>query len=186
MTLDILLILATIYLLLPVYLANMAPVIVQRLGYWKQLAKPIDGGLKLFGQDLLGKGKTWRGLIIGVLVAMITVIIQTFFQQIGWLDSIRLINYWELNYLLFGFLAGLGALGGDLVKSFIKRRVKITSGNAWPVFDQLDFIVGFFLLTWLLVVWTPEIVWAAVIITLAVHPVSNLIGYYFKIKKVWW
>jgi len=179
-------IVAIIYTLLPAYLANMAPVFAMRLNWLPELNKPIDGGFKIYDKEILGQGKTWRGLIVGIIVAIIISSLQAALQAVGWLDSVRLLDYLSINFLAFGFLAGLGALGGDIVKSFIKRRVNIASGNAWPIFDQLDFVLGFFFLTWSLVAWTENIFWTAIILTLAGHPLSNMLGYYLKIKKVWW
>ncbi len=40
-----------------------------------------------------------------------------------------------------GCLQALGAMGGDLVGSFYKRRVDIQPGESLPLSDQLDFIV---------------------------------------------
>lgn len=177
---------AIIYTLLPAYLANMAPVLAQKLEVLPFLKKPIDGGHQLNGKDILGPGKTWRGLVVGVFVSTAVVFLQSIFQYFHFLEEIRLIDYFSLNWLLFGILAGLGALGGDIAKSFAKRRININSGDAWPVFDQLDFVLGFFLLTYTQVQWTEVIFWPALIITLAGHPITNIIGYYFKIKKVWW
>jgi CDP-2,3-bis-(O-geranylgeranyl)-sn-glycerol synthase len=178
--------LAVVYTLLPAYLANMAPVFAQRLQWFSTLAVPIDGNKMLFGKPILGKGKTWRGLIVGTVIATATVIVQTILQDANMVEHIRLIDYSTVNPLYFGILAGVGALGGDIVKSFVKRRVNIASGNAWPVFDQLDFVIGFFVLTLLVVPWNQNIVWTAIIITLAGHPISNIIGYSLHIKKVWW
>ena len=37
---------------------------------------------------------------------------------------------------------GFGALGGDALKSLIKRRCGIPPGKPWVPADQLDFVVG--------------------------------------------
>src|SRR4051812_27852644 len=43
---------------------------------------------------------------------------------------------------LLGAWIGLGALSGDLVKSFAKRRRGILPGQAWIPFDQIDWLLG--------------------------------------------
>lgn len=99
-------------------LANGTPVIARHL-LGKRWAAPIDAGLCLAdGQPLLGHSKTWRGLIVAVLVcAPIGAL-----QGIGWSSG-----------ALFGLLSMLG----DLFASFIKRRLCIPpSGRAW-LLDQL-------------------------------------------------
>jgi CDP-2,3-bis-(O-geranylgeranyl)-sn-glycerol synthase len=174
------------YLCLPAYLANMAPVIIDKLGWFKPLARPIDFGRQFKNRPLLGKGKTWRGLLSGILVAIIVAAIQKLLFQYETVQSISLVNFDETSFLLYGFLAGSGALIGDMVKSFFKRRINIASGKSWPIADQLDFIAGFFIFTYWLI--RPEwiIVITAFLITLILHPLTNIIGYLLKIKKVWW
>jgi len=39
-------------------------------------------------------------------------------------------DYTEVNILIIGFLFGFGALLGDLVESFFKRRIGIESGKS--------------------------------------------------------
>jgi CDP-2,3-bis-(O-geranylgeranyl)-sn-glycerol synthase len=53
--------------------------------------------------------------------------------------------------VVLGGLLGFGALTGDAVESFIKRQLKINSGQSWFPFDQLDYIFGGILLSSLLV-----------------------------------
>ena len=36
----------------------------------------------------------------------------------------------------------IGALGGDAIESFFKRRVGIAPGHGWFPFDQTDYIIG--------------------------------------------
>ena len=179
-------ILACLYLMLPAYLANMAPVIVQRLKWLEMLNRPIDGGQKLGGQDLFGASKTWRGLLVSALTGLLVTALQASFQSWHWLEPIRLLDYLSLNFIVLGLLFGLGALAGDLLKSFFKRRLKIAAGQPWPLFDQLDFVVGSWLLTSLMVGWPAAVVWTVIIITLVGHPLTNMLGYLLKIKKVWW
>lgn len=178
-------IIKTLYLLLPAFLANMAPPIWGKLGWWKFLAKPIDGGNK-WGKDFIfGSGKTWRGLVVATITGIVVAGIQSLLYGNLYFNEISLINY-HRSWLIFGFCAGLGAILGDLLKSFFKRRVHIASGGAWPVFDQLDFIVGFFVATYWLVRPDWQIILVAALMTLVLHPLTNVIAYFLKLKKVWW
>lgn len=47
-----------------------------------------------------------------------------------------------------GFWLGAGALGGDLIKSFFKRKAGIKEGRYIP-FDTIDWIVGAFLVAFI-------------------------------------
>lgn len=59
---------------LPAYVANMSPLLVAKaIPGWKA---PIDGGrLAKDGRPLLGKGKTWRGLVGGTVLGAVTAIV---------------------------------------------------------------------------------------------------------------
>ena len=47
-----------------------------------------------------------------------------------------------------GLALGIGALGGDALKSLVKRARGIAPGKSWVPFDQLDFAVGALALVW--------------------------------------
>ena len=180
-----LLILKSFYFTLPAYLANMSPVIFDKLGIFKFLKKTIDGGRKIRGDYIFGSGKTWRGIVSGAIFGVLAVLIQSFLHSFDIFENIAIIDY-SSGIILFGLLAGLGAILGDLTKSFFKRRFKIKSGRPWPIFDQLDFIVGFILFTYFIATPPIEIIITIFLITLILHPLTNLVSYFLGIKKVWW
>jgi len=163
----------------------MAPVIFDKLKLLRFLSKPIDGGRKWGSNYIFGSGKTWRGIVSAGIVGILVAWLQAYLYQFQYFADISLLVYPQW-FVVFGLLAGLGAILGDLAKSFFKRRAGIKSGMAWPVFDQLDFIIGFFIFTYLIVWPMPEIVITVMLITLVLHPLTNLISYGLGIKKVWW
>ena len=181
----LLLIVQAFYFILPAYLANMCPVIFAKLGLLKFSAKPIDDNRRLNGQPLFGANKTWRGLISGIIGGIIIAGLQSLLYPLPFFQQLSLFNYPQ-NWLVFGILAGAGAIIGDLIKSFFKRRINIKAGDSWPVFDQLDFILGFFIFT-CLIFWPGWTIFITVcLLTLILHPLTNIIGYLIGWKKVWW
>ena len=180
------LIIQSFYFALPAYLANMSPVIFDKLKILKSLKKPIDGGRRLGGQPIFGQNKTWRGIVSGIIFGVLVVYLQQYLFQFENFRNLSVIDYDQINPWLFGALAGLGAILGDLVKSFFKRRVGIKDGRAWPVFDQLDFIAGFLVFTFWLVQPSLAVLVTVFLITLVLHPLTNLISYFLGFKKVWW
>lgn|SRR5450830_524247 len=114
-----------LYLMLPVYLANMAPPFVR---FWPGWNPPIS-------VPLLGSHKTVVGFAAGVAVAVAAAFIQS---RLRWDGSLLSPGHW----LAAGFAAGFGAMAGDSLKSFFKRRLGIAPGQRWIPFDQLDFILG--------------------------------------------
>ncbi len=163
--------------MLPAYFANMAPVMMKNT--FRFLAKPIDLNLRFMGKPLFGKNKTFRGLIFAVIFAMIIFYIQ---KTIGY-NSI--IDYSQYS-LWLGFLLGFGAIIGDLVESFFKRQLNISSGKPWIPFDQIDFVLG--ALFFSLFVFLPT--WQAVVTIIVMSPVLHIIvnhsAYFLRIRKEKW
>lgn len=179
------LILKSFYLALPAYVANMSPVILDRLKFFKFLARPIDGGRRMGRQFIFGSNKTWRGLLLAPIFGLTMSWLQAWLYNYDFFNNLSFFNY-QSDFLLFGLLAGLGAILGDLAKSFLKRRLNITSGQSWPIFDQIDFIAGFLLLTYFVVQPPLVVIITVFLITLILHPLTNVISYFLGFKKVWW
>jgi len=172
-------ILKILWLILPAGVANMSPVLFKWINF---LNKPVDFGFKTKDEKFLfGKNKTYRGFffgtLLGILIFYIQVRLYSFAQEYTFFD------YTKVNWFLIGFLLSFGALLGDLIESFFKRRVGIESGKEWIPFDQIDWILGaLFLLSFQ--IWLGwKIFFLTILIWGILHPIVNLIGYWLKIKK---
>lgn len=117
--------------------ANGAPILLRWLREGRD-ARPIDGGYVLpDGRPMFGPSKTIAGLVAAVVTT----------SFVAWLLG------WSL--LLGGYLASL-AMVGDLLASFIKRRLAIPTSGMAPGLDQIPEsllpllgVRGMFELTWL-------------------------------------
>jgi CDP-2,3-bis-(O-geranylgeranyl)-sn-glycerol synthase len=181
------LILESIYLVVPAYFANMAPVIANKLKILKHTDTPIDSNIALKdGKPIFGRNKTYRGFIVGIIMGIIAAYIQLFLYNIEFFKSISIIDY--SNPILIGFLMGFGAIFGDLIKSFFKRRLKIGSGEKFIPFDQIDFIFGAYIL--IVPFYYREIslylFLSSVIASFFLHIVVNHISFYLGIRKEKW
>jgi CDP-2,3-bis-(O-geranylgeranyl)-sn-glycerol synthase len=164
-----------IWFILPAWIGNM-------LACTFGGGRPIDGGRTFVdGYPILGKGKTVRGLVVGILSAIIVASMQS-------------IAKYTFDPLIFGFLMGSGAMLGDIVKSFFKRRLNIQSGRPLPLLDQLDFVAGALVMYY---VFGPYVLrnfhpldWTAIVIIVILTPVAHLslnaLGYKLGMKDVWW
>ncbi|MFC1769392.1 CDP-2,3-bis-(O-geranylgeranyl)-sn-glycerol synthase [Nanoarchaeota archaeon] len=170
------------YLMLPAYVANMAPVVFSKT--LKFMAIPVDGGIKFQNKDIFGKNKTVRGLVLGTLAGLLIAYFQFILQKNDILTSITILNY--SNFLSIGFLLGFGALLGDLIESFFKRRLNIAPGEKFIPFDQLDFVLGSLLLLSIHYVPSLEIIIAIILVSFFGHIIINRLGYILKIKKNKW
>jgi CDP-2,3-bis-(O-geranylgeranyl)-sn-glycerol synthase len=164
---------AALWFIFPAYCANAAPVIFGG-------GQPMDFG-KIFcdGKPLLGSHKTFRGFLAGLIVGTLVGLIQTL------LSEHFLIQYGsQFRYsVLFGFMLSLGALTGDLIESFIKRRLNRSPGSSMPVADQIDFILGAFLFS--IPVSPPSLSAALIIllITIPMHVMTNLAASLLRMKN---
>ena len=163
-------VLAVLFFALPAYISNAVPVAVGG-------KTPLDFGLKfLDGRRVWGKGKTWRGTFFGVLV--------------GWGTAIGVSKLLGLNplpnYEYLSLLIASGAVLGDLTASFLKRRMGLEPGEEAPLVDQLDFLIGAFVVAWPVYrLQIPEMAFL-VIVTPLVHRASNILAYKLSLKSVPW
>ncbi len=174
-------ILKCLYLMLPAYFANMAPVMVKKINF---LYYPIDFSKKLGSSPLFGKNKTFRGLFFGVLSAVIIAYIQFLLYKAGYFRELLFTDY--KNWLSLGFLMGLGALAGDLAKSFFKRRLGIKPGARFVPFDQTDFVVGALLFIMPVFAVTLKLFLVSLLLSIALHIIVNHAAFYLKIRNEKW
>lgn len=177
-------ILTSIYFALPAMFANIAPVCCK--SYFKFLAKPVDGGKTWKGKPILGSHKTWRGLFAGVIAGVIVVFIQKFLYQYSNFSNISYINYQKENAIWVGFLFGFGALFGDAIKSLIKRRFNVKSGDRFFPWDQLDMLFGAGIFISVIKPISLQMWIFYIGFALVAHPLINIIGYKLKFKDVPW
>ncbi len=171
-----------VWLILPAYAANgLAPLVGLRGGLHH-----IDGGRTLGRSRLLGDGKSWEGLVFGILVAVCIALVEMMaFPYLPWELSDIPLNIAAMSPLL-GLALGLGAMLGDVTGSFIKRRLDRPRGSPVPLLDQLDFLLGAFLFAALVVPVRLEWFLLMVVLTPVLHLTANLIGFRLGIKKTPW
>jgi len=170
-----------LWFILPAYIANAFPVI-----FGGGLA--IDMGKKLpDGKPIFGSHKTFRGFIAGLLAGVLTSAIQTILLQSYPLSDFTLSLPFQFN-MLIGSMIALGALVGDLIHSFIKRRIGLVEGSPLPVADQLDFVVGAILFSLPVSAYPPPLLTVVIVILITppTHLLTNFIAYLLGAKKTPW
>lgn len=176
-------VLFVLWFFLPAGLANMAPIFAAHVSALKELDFPLDGKKTFRGKRVFGSHKTVRGLVCGILVGMATVYLQVFlFAHVSQIRTFVPLDYTSLCPWFLGLLASVGALGGDAVKSFLKRQMDIAPGKSWFPFDQIDYVLGGILLTALYIqlsIWQYLLLF---IIWSLTHPLATSVGYVMKLK----
>lgn len=165
---------AAILFFLPAGVANAIPPIANKIPIWNRWKTPVDFGKSWRGVRLTGDNKTWRGILSGTLVAGLVAV-----------GISRLVPETIINDQVFvtGMLLGCGALVGDSIESFIKRRHGIKPGQTWLPWDQIDYIIG--ALAFVLPV-APLPFWAIAIIIVVYFPghfLFSYIGYKLHLKS---
>lgn len=158
--------------------------------------KPMDFGKTMKdGRRVLGKGKTWGGFFGGALAGIAIGIVQLLLASEFDPD-----NFWGFgplpNALFVIILLSFGAMTGDAIGSYIKRRKGRDPGTPFPGLDQYDFLIG----AWpLVIIFQPlwfyshflEGIHIIALITILVatpilHRMTNIIGYKMGKKDVPW
>ncbi len=157
----------------PLYVANASAVVFGG-------KTPIDfNRIWPDGKPILGKGKTWKGLGMGILIGTFAGGFVLYFFPFLAADVAP-------NYLGYAFLLSAGALLGDIAGSFIKRRMGLHRGQAAHFLDQLDFVLGGLLLSLLIhpPAWTIFLV--LIMVTPFMHMAFNRLAYLLGLKSVPW
>ncbi len=93
-----------LWFFLPAGIANMLPVFAAKLPGLRHWSYPLDGYKSVAGQRILGDHKTIRGLVCGVMVAIIVTFVQfVLVRHIPELKNILPPDYQALNPWLLGF-----------------------------------------------------------------------------------
>ncbi len=155
-------------LILPAYIANSVPVLSRG-------KHPVDFGRSMGdGRRVLGDGKTFEGILVGLF----------FGSLVGILGGALL---GEVAYFsLLSFMLALGALVGDMIGAFLKRRLGIARGAPAPVLDQLDFVVGALLFVAPFYPLAPEQILFIILVTPPIHLFTNYMAYKLGLKPHPW
>ncbi len=177
-----------LWLALPAMLPNSAAVLFGR-------GAPMDLGKTWRGRRLLGDGKTWRGFFGGAASGIALGLLMLLLANIaGWSGNGGFGPTGQALGVIT--LLAVGSLLGDMLGSFIKRRLDVPRGAKLPVMDQYDFLIGAFLVAgiaypvWLyesyLQGWSLLALLSLLVATPLLHRAMNIIGYRMGKKEVPW
>ncbi|MFH0884824.1 MAG: CDP-2,3-bis-(O-geranylgeranyl)-sn-glycerol synthase [Candidatus Micrarchaeota archaeon] len=161
--------------LLPIYIANSSPVVLGG-------GAPLDFNIHLpDGHRALGDGKTIRGFIGGTLAGTVAGGIVAAFYLLPFFPD-------PATQFLASFVLAFGTLLGDSIGSFIKRRAGVQSGMPF-VLDTIAFLVVALLLVVPIAnarLYDITNLLFFAILTLVLHPLTNMLANKAGLKKVPW
>ena len=161
--------------ILPAYIANATPVALKTGS-----SPPIDMKLKWWDKRrVLGKGKTILGFIAGIIAGTLG----------GAIIAQFILFYPTKDMQIFAaFLLSLGAMTGDALGSFLKRRLAFTRNKPFYIVDQLSFIVISLLLIYVYgnvpSFLDPAGIVLLIILTIVLHIGTNYLAFKLGLKKV--
>lgn len=167
-----------VWAMLPAYVPNNVAVLAGG-------GRPIDGGRTWGGRRLLGDGKTYRGTAAGTLAGAALAAALNAVEP-GVSDAVGV----ALPAFPLAAMVALpaGAMLGDILASFLKRRTGRERGASFPLLDQLDFVVVALALAalaapgWFAATFTFDVVVAVLVLTPALHLATNAAAYALGLK----
>lgn len=179
-------ILMSLVFFLPAFAANPAAVLTGG-------GTKMDFGLNFRdGRRILGDGKSWRGFILGSLsgsvFGFVIFIPLAYYSIIPGSFPGNLPSAWFISLSL-----GFGALSGDAIGSFVKRRLNMGRGHNAGLLDQWPFVLTAFLFLYLVnsaffMKYYGNVIGilTILIVTPPLHRAINIIGYRMRKKEVPW
>ncbi len=163
-----------------------------RFGWLSALARPVDGGATFRGRPLFGANKTFRGIAAVALGSGAALYAQARWGHgVDALRTLELVDYAALPAAALGLALGAAAMLGELPNSFVKRQLGIGPGQhasgarevVFWVADQIDLLVGAWLVLALVVPVTPLRVALSVALFLVVHQALSLAGHRLGMRR---
>lgn len=168
--------------MLPAYVPNNAAVLFGG-------GAPIDGGRTWGGRRVLGDGKTWRGTAGGTAAGVaVALVLSAIAPSVGDALGVALPSFPLVAAVALAF----GAMLGDVLASFLKRRTGRERGAAFPLVDQLDFVVVALALAalaapaWFGEWFTLPVIAVVVVLTPLLHVGTNALAYQLGLKDEPW
>jgi len=156
------------------------------------LCHPIDRGRKFRGKPLFGDNKTYRGVVVVSLGTAIGFGLQSLLlHRIASVRGVELFDYAFFKSVALGGAVGVAAMLSELPNSFIKRRFEIAPGSAagglkgiiFYIYDQIDFLLGAWLVLAIAVPVTVERVLFSAGLLLVAHQLMSSVGYALGMRR---
>ncbi len=187
----LLVVMAVIWVLLPAWVASALATIPRGVGPPMDFGRSWPGD----GRRILGPSKTWSGFLFGGFAAIPVGLLEAalILAAPGNLAVVPQLAPSVESAVPVVALIAFGAMTGDALGSFVKRRLGRPSGARAILLDQLPFVaVPIALGLWLYPsLFVPVFVgWEAalwvIVLTVGLHAAFNWIGYHARLKKVPW
>jgi CDP-diglyceride synthetase len=174
-------------LLATILVPGIVLIVVLKKGWMRRLAVPIDAGAMWpDGRPVLGATKTWLGVVIYVGGAAV---VSGALGHPGLAAWVAPVMHWPLSGAV-GFSIGVAYVLGELINSFVKRRLGVSSSvettTRWrPVQRIADLADGIVAVSVLLLALgsAPLLVVGTALVGVAVHAATDLVMHRLRLKS---
>jgi CDP-2,3-bis-(O-geranylgeranyl)-sn-glycerol synthase len=180
-----------LWVLIPMYIASATATIPRGRGP----AMDLGHIWRSDGRRILGPSKTWSGFFFGSFFALPFALLEAGLVLAA-PPSLQIVPMYGATLVAavpVGILLTFGAMSGDALGSFLKRRMGRESGARTLLLDQLPFVVlpigiglVLFPATFVPAFLSLEGLAWLLVYTLALHAAFNWVGYWVGLKKVPW
>lgn len=176
-------------LLIPLVFSGLLLVLCIKKKWLTQLDTPLDRGVTWRGKPLFGRNKTFRGLLVHSVGAVSATILLWLLQpSMEWIAPL-----YASNPIVLGIVFALAYSAGELMNSFVKRRLNVSPGSRteWShtsrrlqhFFDTSDGIIVVGVVLWAVYQVPWQLALTAVILACGVHLLIDLLMQSLGLKK---
>ena len=168
---------------LPILISGLFFIASMKFGWFSYLNKPIDFGKRLGKTDIFGPNKNWRGAVFYIIGGtLVTYLLHLLQPTQPWIAAV-----FGSDSLLLGITSCSAYVLGELINSFIKRRLGITPGSAGNLFQKFIDNSDGALATGLIYVFvfgvSLNLLLAAFVISLVVHASTDVLMRRLRLKS---
>lgn len=137
-------------LVLPILSGGLVLMWILRNNHLSGLGVPIDSYQTFGGKRLFGDNKTWRGVIVYLVISILVCLILAFIQT----HTSAVHPVFSFNPFLLGLVFSISYMLGEFLNSFVKRRLGIAAGeqSGKKIQRAIDNVDGMITLSLVLVV----------------------------------
>lgn len=182
------LILKILIFAIPVTFAAILHMVAVRFNLFSSLKIPLDFGKTYRGKRLFGDSKTYRGVVLMMLLSILGVYLLELLCFLSEdVKALNILRFDQYPGFFYGTLFGMGYTLAELPNSFFKRQMDIPEGkpgNLLNVFlDQFDSIAGCLLLTFPFCDMTWSFVVYGCLVFIGLHLFFNFTLYLIGVRK---
>lgn len=184
--------LAISYLFSPLLIGLIAHGLCIKFGLFRFLTSPVDRERTFRGKRFFGRNKTYRGIVAVASGTALGFAVQAYvLHDFEIFRRLELLDYTSDKIVNIGLVVGMAAMLGELANSFVKRQLDIQPGETtkgvWRtffyVFDQIDFLLGAWIIFGLFVSISFERVAFSAFFIFVTHQMFSFFGHLFGMRK---